>query len=320
MSDHARVSPTILVTGGNGQLGFELRRSLLPLGRVVAPSRAVLDISDACALRDAVRQLHPDVIVNAAAYTAVDKAEADADAAFAVNARAPGILADEACSLNCLLIHYSTDYVFAGNGDQPLTETEPTDPLSVYGKSKLEGEQAVATSAARAIMFRTSWVAGLHGSNFVKTMLRLGLERDTLRVVADQFGAPTTASLIADVTARIIDRYWLGDNRETMPYGIYHLAASGETTWHGYAMEVLKYAASRGIRFRLDPATIEPITALAYGLAAPRPANSRLNTSKIRQTFGICLPHWIAGIHYLIDQILAGRLVGCADNASFPEN
>jgi dTDP-4-dehydrorhamnose reductase len=234
----------------------------------------------------------------------VDDAEADATLAFAVNGRAPGVLAEEAGALGSLLVHYSTDYVFGGAGEAPHLETDEVGPLSVYGQTKLAGERAIAETGAQAIVLRTSWVAGAHGSNFAKTVLKLAREGGSLRVIADQFGAPTTASLIADVTARIVDR-WLHGRREDFPCGVYHLAAAGETSWHGYATEVLRYAASRGVALQTGPDAIEAITSAAWPQRAPRPANSRLDTGKLRETFKIHLPQWQHGVHHLIDQILS---------------
>ena len=296
--------PIVLVTGSNGQVGFELRRSLVPLGRVVALDRKACDLTNIDVLRDVVRSVRPDVIVNPAAYTAVDKAETETELAFAINGTAPGVLAEEARALGSLLVHYSTDYVFAGTGDTPYVESDAVGPLSVYGKSKLAGEQAIAEAGVSAIVLRTCWVAGAHGGNFAKTMLKLGRERDSLRVIADQFGAPTTASLIADVTAHIIDRAWLHGDRMEFPGGVYHLAAAGEASWHGYATEVLRYAASKGVELKVDPEAIEAIPATAYPLPAPRPSNSRLSTRKLRETFDINLPAWQQGMHYLLDQLL----------------
>ncbi|WP_454732106.1 MULTISPECIES: dTDP-4-dehydrorhamnose reductase [Cupriavidus] len=298
-------TPTLLVTGSNGQVGFELRRSLAPLGNVIALDRAGCDLTRTDDLRRLVRQYRPDVIVNPAAYTAVDKAETDVETAFAVNGTAAGVLAEEARVLGSLLVHYSTDYVFDGRKEGAYVEWDAASPQSIYGKSKLAGETAIAASGAQALVLRTCWVAGAHGGNFAKTMLKLGRERDSLRVIADQFGAPTTAALIADVTAQIIARHWLEKDRGAFASGIYHLAAGGETSWHGYATEVLRYAASCGVALKVDPVDIAPIPASEYPLPAPRPANSRLNTSKLRETFDIHLPDWRQGVHYLLDQILS---------------
>lgn len=302
---HKAAAPTFLITGSNGQVGFELRRSLAPLGRVVALDRAGCDLSRPDEVRSVVRQYRPDVIVNPAAYTAVDKAETEAELAFAINGTAAGVLAEEAKALGSLLVHYSTDYVFDGSKDGAYLEADPVNPQSVYGRSKLAGEQAIAASGAQALILRTCWVAGAHGANFAKTMLRLGRERDSLRVIADQYGAPTTATLISDVTAQIVARHWLFGDRQAFASGIYHLAAAGETTWHAYATEVLRYAAAKGIELKIDPARIEAIPATAYPLPAPRPANSRLDTGKLCQTFGIHLPEWQQGVRFLLDQIFS---------------
>ena len=300
MQRKARAVPKLLVTGSNGQVGFELRRSLAPLGEVIALDRAGCDLSQPDALRRVVREHCPDVIVNPAAYTAVDKAESDVETAFAVNCAAAGVLAEEARALGSLMVHYSTDYVFDGTKAGAYAEAD----ASIYGKSKLAGEQAIAASGATALVLRTCWVAGAHGGNFAKTMLKLGRERDSLRVIADQFGAPTTAALIADVTAQIIARYWLSADRSAFPGGVYHLAAAGETTWHGYATEVLRYAAVCGVALKVDPETITAIPATEYPLPAPRPANSRLDTTKLRETFDVHLPDWRQGVRFLLDQIL----------------
>lgn len=305
MQHKARSIPRLLVTGSNGQVGFELRRSLAPLGDVIALDRDTCDLTQPDLLRKVVRECRPDVIVNPAAYTAVDKAETDAKTAFAVNGTAAGVLAEEARALGSLLVHYSTDYVFDGTKNAPYVETDPVNPQSVYGKSKLAGEEAIAASGATALVMRTCWVAGAHGSNFAKTMLKLGRERDNLRVIADQFGAPTTAALIADVTAQIVARAWLSGDCAAFPSGMYHLAAAGETTWHGYATAVLRYAKALGVDLKVDPARIEAIPATAYPLPAPRPANSRMNTGKLVETFGVHLPDWQQGIHLLLDQILS---------------
>lgn len=299
------VAPLILVTGGNGQVGFELRRSFAPLGRVVVLDRQACDLTDQAALRRVLREHRPDVVLNPAAYTAVDRAQTEPELAHAVNAVAPGVLAEEARALGCLLVHYSTDYVFDGDQPSPYAETDPVAPRSEYGKSKLAGEQAVAAVGGPNLVLRTSWVAGQHGGNFAKTMLRLARERETFNVVADQFGAPTTAALIADVTAQIVGRFWLHGERDHFPAGLYHLAAAGEVSWHLYAREVLTYAAHRGAALKATPDRVLPIPARDYPLPAPRPMNSRLDTSLLRRTFGVHLPHWQDGIHHLLDQILS---------------
>ncbi|WP_199030289.1 dTDP-4-dehydrorhamnose reductase [Ralstonia sp. ASV6] len=305
MQHKAHSVPKLLVTGSNGQVGFELRRSLAPLGEVIALDRAACDLAQWDELRRVVREHRPDVIVNAAAYTAVDEAEKDSCAAFAVNGTAAGVLAEEARALGSLLVHYSTDYVFDGTkATGAYVETDAVNPQSVYGKSKLAGERAIATSGVAALVLRTCWVAGAHGRNFAKTMLQLGRERDSLRVISDQFGAPTTAALIADVTAQIVARFLLAADRSAFPGGVYHLAAAGETTWHGYATEVLRYAAASGMVLKVDPGAITAIPATEYPLSAPRPANSRLDSSRLRETFGIHLPDWRQGVHFLLDQIL----------------
>ena len=298
MQHKTRAVPKLLVTGSNGQVGFELRRSLAPLGEVIALDRLACDLTRPDALRQLVREYRPDVIVNPAAYTAVDKAETDVETAFAVNGAAVGVLAEEARALGSLLVHYSTDYVFDGTKDGAYVETDLVNPQSVYGKSKLAGEEAIAASGAAALVLRTCWVAGAHGGNFAKTMLKLGRERDHLRVIADQFGAPTTA-------AQIVARFWLSGDRSAFPGGLYHLAAAGETTWHGYATAVLRYAKERGVELKVDPERIEAIPATAYPLPAPRPANSRLNTSKLTEVFGVHLSNWQQGVHLLLDQIFS---------------
>lgn len=295
--------PRFLVTGSNGQVGFELRRSLAPLGEVIALDRAACDLTQPDTLRQLVREYRPDVIVNSAAYTAVDKAESDADTAFAVNGTAVGVLAEEARELGSLLVHYSTDYVFDGTKAAPYVEADAVNPQSVYGKSKLVGEQAIGASGAPAVVLRTSWVAGLHGENFVRTILRLAREQDHLRVVADQVGAPTTADLVADVTAHIVRR-WLSEGRDGQVDGLYHLSAAGEATWHAYASEIVRYVAACGIPLRTTVAAIEQVTSDAYVSVARRPLNSRLDTCKLVSHFGLNLPDWKAGVQRLLDRLL----------------
>ena len=277
----------ILLTGCAGQLGRELKRSLACLGEVIACDRQEFDLADPDALRDAVRDAAPAVIVNAAAHTAVDKAESEPELAMAINAIAPGVLAEEAKRLGALLIHYSTDYVFDGTKPAPYTEDDSPAPLSVYGRSKREGELAIAAADGRHLIFRTSWVYGLHGANFMKTMLRLGKERDELRVVGDQIGAPTWSRHLADVTALVLAR-------KDIPNGLYHLAAAGETSWHGYA-EAIFYEAQRVGLMDKSP-VVHRITSADYPLPAARPANSRLDCSRFRRDFDLTLPDWRTGL------------------------
>lgn len=293
----------ILLLGKNGQVGWELQRSLAPLGEVVAlgpGNEAGLcgDFTNLAGLTDTVRRVAPDVIVNAAAYTAVDRAEAESELARTINAQAPGVLADEAEKIDAWLVHYSTDYVFDGSGDHSRKETDPTAPLSVYGQTKLEGERAVA-HCAKHLIFRTSWVYAARGANFAKTMLRLAAERDRLRVIDDQIGAPTGAELIADVTAHAIRTV------QACPElaGIYHLVASGETSWHAYAHFVIEQARKAGHPIRVLPEQIEPIPTSAYPTPARRPLNSRLSTDKLQAAFGLSLPHWRVGVQRMLDEL-----------------
>ncbi|MCK9382184.1 MAG: dTDP-4-dehydrorhamnose reductase [Sulfuritalea sp.] len=277
----------ILLIGCGGQLGRELKRSLASLGELVACDRGQLDLAKPEALRAAVRGIAPTAIVNAAAYTAVDQAETEPAAAEAINAVAPRILAEEARRLGALLIHYSTDYVFDGTKPAPYTEDDIPAPLSAYGRSKHLGELAIAGSGARHLIFRTSWVYGLHGANFMKTMLRLGRERDELRVIGDQIGAPTWTRHLADVTALILAR-------RDVPAGLYHLAAAGETSWHGYAEAIFAAAQAAGL-LEKSP-VVHRITSADYPLPAARPANSRLDCSRFQRDFGLALPDWRTGL------------------------
>ena len=299
----------ILLFGKGGQVGWELQRSLAPLGELVAldhDSRELCgNFADPAGLAATIRAVAPDVIVNAAAHTAVDKAESEPDLARTINALAPGVIADEAQKLGAWLVHYSTDYVFDGSGDTPRNESDPTGPLSVYGRTKLEGEQAVARSA-RHLIFRTSWVFAARGANFAKTMLRLASERDSLSVIADQTGAPTGAELLADVTAHAL-RTVLGraDGADVTDLaGVYHLVAGGETSWHGFACHVLERARAKGVALKVEPAAVKAITTADYPTPARRPLNSRLDTSRLRQTFGLHLPHWQAAVDRMLDEIL----------------
>ncbi|WP_228098048.1 dTDP-4-dehydrorhamnose reductase [Chitinilyticum piscinae] len=291
---------TILLTGSSGQVGFELQRSLSVLGRIEAPDRKTFDLGCPDSLRAILDQIRPDIIVNPAAYTAVDKAETDIATAIAVNTTAPAVLAEWAAEHDALLVHFSTDYVFDGGKTGCYVEHDSCNPLSVYGRSKLGGEAAISASGCRQLIFRTSWVYGAHGNNFLKTMLRLMRERDELRVVADQFGAPTSAALLADVTAQILGHYLREGRPELFPYGLYHLAASGETSWHGYAHTINRLCKIHAYILQCMPDSIIPIPSSAYPLPAPRPSNSRLDTSKLRTTFGLQLPHWELGVTQVI--------------------
>ncbi len=294
----------ILLFGKGGQVGWELQRSLAPLGELVAldfdSTDFHADFSRPEQLADTVRQVRPDVIVNAAAHTAVDKAESEPDFARTLNATAPGVVAQAAHDIGALMVHYSTDYVFDGSGDRPWQEGDATGPLSVYGRTKLEGEQLVAGHSPRHLIFRTSWVYAARGGNFAKTMLRLAKERDRLTVINDQFGAPTGAELLADVTAHAI-RETL---REPAKAGLYHLVAGGETTWHGYARFVIEQARQAGVDLKALPDAIDPVATSAFPTPAQRPHNSRLNTAKLQSTFGLVLPHWEAGVARMLREIL----------------
>ena len=299
----------ILLFGKGGQVGWELQRSLAPLGELVAldhdSSELCGNFADPAGLAATVRAVAPDVIVNAAAHTAVDKAESEPDLARTINALAPGIIADEAQKLGAWLVHYSTDYVFDGSGDTPWRENDPTAPLSVYGQTKLDGERAVAR-CARHLIFRTSWVFAARGANFAKTMLRLASARDSLAVIADQIGAPTGAELLADVTAHAL-RTVLGRSDSagvTDLAGVYHLVAGGETSWHGFACHVIERALAHGVALKVAPPAVKAISTAEYPTPARRPLNSRLDTTRLRQTFGLHLPHWQAGVDRMLDEIL----------------
>ena len=281
----------ILLTGVNGQVGWELQRALAPLGKVVALTREQLDLANPDAIRGVVRQHRPDIIINPAAYTAVDKAESESGLAMAVNGTAPGIFAEEAKQSGALLVHYSTDYVFDGSKAAPYTEADTPNPQSVYGQTKLAGEEAIRSVGCRHLILRTSWVYGVHGGNFVKTVLRLARERDALRIVADQFGAPTWARLLANSTVQMLQRCGESDFDERH-YGLYHLTAGGRTSWHAYAGEIVRLARQYDATLRDKALTIEGIPTSGYPLPAPRPANSVLATDKIRHAFGLNLPPW----------------------------
>ena len=307
MSSAIPPSYRVLLLGANGQLGFTLGSALIALGEVKALTRSEADFSNAFALRETllpvVKKFQPQVIVNAAAYTTVDKAQTEQTIALQVNAQSVGVLAELAQSVNAVLVHYSTDYVFDGAGDRPWLESDQTNPLSVYGQSKWLGECAVRQHCRKHLILRTSWVVGVHGNNFLKTMLRLASERDGLRVVADQIGAPTSTDVLAKVTANLLQTM-LPAAKDDARFGTYHLAASGETTWHAYAQYVLAGALKRSVHLTCKPESIEPIPTHAYPLPAPRPANSRLNTEKIRSNFGVELPAWQVGVDAILDALI----------------
>ncbi len=293
----------MLLLGKNGQVGWELQRSLSVLGEVFALDRHSTpsgDLSQPERLAQTVRELRPDVIVNAAAHTAVDKAESEAELARTLNAAAPAALAQAALETGAWLVHYSTDYVFDGSGNTPWQESDATGPLGVYGQTKLEGEQAIAASGCKHLIFRTSWVYAARGGNFAKTMLRLAQERERLTVINDQHGAPTGADLIADVTAHAIR---IAQHKPELA-GLYHLVAGGETTWHGYASHVIAHARELRPDLGWKVNDIAPVETSAFPTPAKRPQNSRLNTQKLQQAFGLNLPHWQQGVERLLAEIL----------------
>ncbi|AQG99461.1 dTDP-4-dehydrorhamnose reductase [Burkholderia sp. KK1] len=278
---------TILLTGVNGQVGFELARTLQGLGRAVAVDRSRLDLGDLDQVRRVVREVKPKLIVNPAAYTAVDKAESDVDAAMRANGEAPGVLAEEAKRLGAALVHYSTDYVFDGTKEGAYVEDDVVNPQNAYGKSKLAGEQAIAASGCDHLIFRTSWVYGTRGRNFLLTMLRLGAERDELSVVADQIGAPTWSNTIAALTANVLAQAVAGgEGWWAEKSGLYHLTAAGSTSWHGFAQAIFELSASE------KKPDVKPIPASTYPTPAKRPANSRMSNRKLLDTFGLQAPDW----------------------------
>ena len=291
----------ILITGSNGQVGFELQRSLAMLGECICLDRQQLDLANTAQIASVLDHYQPDIIANPAAYTAVDKAESETDLAHRINTAAPAAMAEWAARHHALLLHYSTDYVFDGNKIDPYLEDDPTNPQSVYGLSKWQGEDAIRSSGAAHIILRTSWVVGAHGNNFLKTIMRLARERDSLNVVADQVGAPTPAALIADVSAHII-KQWQGQQDSTL-LGTYHLSSSGHTSWHGYAQYLLALAERYDVTLQLLQPNLHPIPSGAYLTPAKRPSNSRLNCSKIEQNFGLVMPTWQTGVEQVFQQI-----------------
>jgi dTDP-4-dehydrorhamnose reductase len=288
---------TIVLTGRNGQLGWELARALLPLGRVHAFGHAELDLADAAAVRRTLDEMRPEVIVNAAAYTAVDKAESEPEQANAVNAAAPTQMARWAAANGALLIHYSTDYVYDGAKAAPYVETDPTNPLNAYGRSKLAGEEGIRAAGADHLIFRTGWVYAARGANFLRTILRLAAEREELRVVADQVGAPTWARLIAEATAHALHQALQERSSGTFDSGVFHLTAAGETSWHGFASAIVE--GRQGLRVK----KVTPIATAEYPLPAARPANSRLNTDKFRARFGLVMPDWRGCLQLCLEEL-----------------
>lgn len=299
----ARTSPLkILLLGKNGQIGWELQRSLAPLGAVTALDRfgqdgLCGDISNMDGLRHTIETVKPDILVNAAAYTSVDKAEDEPELAIRLNAEAPVVMAKAMKALGGCLVHYSTDYVFDGSGTRPWKETDDVRPLSVYGVSKVDAESAIQESGCSHLIFRTSWVYASRGNNFAKTMLRLAKERDTLNVINDQIGAPTGADLIADITAHAL-RQW---QQQPQTAGLYHLAASGETSWHQYASFVIQWAQKTGIPLAVE--SVNPIPSEDYPVPAERPKNSRLDCRALESTFGLQLPQWQQGVERMLQEI-----------------
>ncbi|GHD67457.1 dTDP-4-dehydrorhamnose reductase [Jeongeupia chitinilytica] len=297
--------PVILLTGKNGQVGFELQRSLAILGQVVAVDRADCDLSNAAAVAALLERVCPDIIVNPAAHTAVDQAETEADLAQTINTAAPAAMAQWAKAHQALLLHFSTDYVFDGRKEGWYGEDDAPNPQSVYGKTKLAGEAAIRASGCRHLILRTSWVFGAHGGNFLKSMLKLMAERDSLRVIADQIGSPTSAALLADVSAQLLAQYWRAPQRADFAYGTYHTVAAGETSWHGYAQEINCQAGDMGWVFKLNADAIVAIPASDYPLPAPRPTNSRLATAKLQTAFGLTLPDWRQGLRQTLTLLKA---------------
>jgi dTDP-4-dehydrorhamnose reductase len=290
----------ILVLGPTGQVGWELRHKLACLGEIASVEYPEIDFTKPETLRAAVQSVRPEILVNAAAYTAVDKAEAAPELALAINGAAPGILAEEARKIGALLVHYSTDYVFDGSGKRPWTETDAPAPLNAYGKTKLAGDQAIQTSGCDHLIFRTSWVYGWRGSNFLLTMLKLAKQKKELSIVDDQVGAPTSAECIAQATSDVLAPGGAGIQRRS---GIYNLTSSGETTWFGFTKAILSEAA---VRFGSPLPNLVPILTADYPTPAKRSANSRLSCERLEQTFGVTLPHWEQALSLVLDTLAEG--------------
>ncbi len=291
----------ILLTGSNGQVGFELQKKLSLLGEVIATDREELDLTDPDAIRQIIDQTKPNIIINPAAYTAVDKAESEPDLAYLINVMAPEILAVKAAELDIPLVHFSTDYVFDGLKKGAYVETDPTNPQSVYGKTKCDGEEKVRTHK-KHIILRTSWVFGEHGNNFLKTMLRLMQEKDSLNIVSDQWGSPASSTMLADVTYKIIDTIF--KDKDFSGYGTYHATNEGKTNWHEYATLIANEALQLGLKVKCGSNHIHPIPSSQYPTAAKRPLNSRLNTDKLKKTFMLELPHWESEVKKVLREII----------------
>lgn len=314
----------ILLTGKNGLVGWELQRTLATLGEVIAVDRHGMDLADVDSIRRAVRRYTPNLIVNAAAYTSVDKAESDPDLALAINGTAPGILAEEAKRLGAGLIHYSSDYVFDGKKNGPYTEDDAPNPLNVYGKTKLAGDRAIQAVGVPHFIFRTSWVYGIRGKNFFSTILRLAMERDELRVVNDQIGAPTWSRIVAEGTAQVLAQLYSPFTHRLSAHtsvaspiaqspsvmndigGVYHMTAASFTSWHGFASLIAETLRRQGKTGSFQTATVEPVASEAYPLPALRPKNSRLDTTRFTKQFGLAMPSWDAGARLCIEELLAG--------------
>jgi dTDP-4-dehydrorhamnose reductase len=291
----------ILLTGKNGQVGFELQKKLSVLGTVIATDREELDLAHPEAIRDFISKTRPDIIINPAAYTAVDKAESEPDLAYQINALAPEVLAGKARELDIPLVHFSTDYVFDGLKKGAYVETDQTNPQSVYGKTKCEGEEKVRKHP-KHIILRTSWVFGSHGANFLKTILRLISDKESLNIVGDQWGSPASSSMLGDVTFKIVDR--IIKNKNFKDYGTYHVTSDGETNWHAYASLISSEAMKLNLKVKCAPDKIHPILTSEYPTAAKRPLNSRLNTDKLKKTFMLELPHWELEVKKVLKEII----------------
>ena len=302
-----KFKPKILVLGKNGQIGHELARAMASLGEVVALDRNGLDLADVESIPDAIRDIAPDIILNAAAYTAVDKAESEPELANLINAVAPGILAQEAKNIGALLVHYSTDYVFDGQKTSAYRESDETGPINVYGKTKLAGEQAIKRNGGDYLIFRTSWVYGSRGSNFLLTMLRLMRENNTLRVVDDQIGAPTWARSIAEATAKIIKQSCLERDHRPFASGLFHMTSNGETSWHGFAREIARLQRKYNPAQELRVKEIIPVGTSAYPTPARRPTNSRLDVTLLQQKFGAAMPEWEQALEECIAEMNEAR-------------